>query len=131
MKYGFLAAGWGRVYTDALCKLELGSKLFTYMKGRGYVGYGEVVQKACPVKEFTPVGHKKSLLQLPLTAPNMGHDRNDFDQCEWVVGVKWHKTLPREQAKTFPGAFASPLIVCKIRDQRTLDFLRREFNVTD
>lgn len=131
MKYGFLAAGWGRVYSDALCKLDLGSKVFAYFKGRGYVGYGEVIREACPVKEFTPVGHKKSLLELPLSAKDMGHTRNDLDQCEWVVGVKWHKVFPRDQGKTFAGVFANPNIVCKIRDQRTLDFLHRQFSVAD
>ena len=81
MKYGFLAAGWGRIYTDALCKLDEGSKVFAYFKGRGYVGYGEVVSEACPVKAFTPNGHKKPLLELPLSAEDMGHTRNDKDQC--------------------------------------------------
>lgn len=131
VKYGFLAAGWGRRFTDALCKLETGCKLFVYMKEQGYLGYGKVIREACPVKDFTPIGHKRKLLDLPLTAANMGHDRNDLDQCEWVVGVKWHKTFPREQPKTFPGAFANQNIVCKLRDPRTLEFLRREFNVTD
>jgi hypothetical protein len=129
MKYGFLAAGW-RPWTDQLSKLAEGSKVLAYMKGLGYVGFGTVVQEACPVREFTPVGRKKPLLELPLTA-DMGHNRNDKNRCEWVVGVKWHKVFPREEAKTFPGAFANPNIVCKLRDQRTLDFLRREFNLSD
>jgi hypothetical protein len=130
MKYGFLAAGGGRVYTDALCKLDPGSKVFAYMKGRGYVGYGEVVREACPVTEFTPIGQKKRLLELPLAAEEMDHNRKYPDLCEWVVGVKWRKMFSREQAKTFTGVFANPNIVCKLRDQRTLEFLHREFNVT-
>jgi hypothetical protein len=99
------------------------------MKGRGFVGYGDVVHEACPVKDFTPDGYKKPLLELPLTAKDMDHTCNDPDQCEWVVGVKWRRTFPREQAKTVTGLFANQNIVCKLRDQRTLDFLRREFNV--
>lgn len=128
-KYGFLAAGW-RPWTDQLGKLTPGSKVFAYMKGLGYVGFGTVVLEACPAKDFTPAGHKKPLLDSALSA-DMGHNRNDPNKCEWVVGVKWHKAFPRDQAKTFSGAFANPNIVCKLRDQQTLDFLRREFNVSD
>jgi hypothetical protein len=129
MKYGFLAAGW-KPWTDQLSRLTEGSKVFAYMKGLGYVGFGTVIQEATPVKEFIPAGHKKPLLEFALSA-DMGHNRNDRSKCEWVVGVRWHKIFPREQAKTFPGAFANPNIVCKLRDQRTLDFLRREFNVSE
>ncbi len=61
----------------------------------------------------------------------MAHNKNDQTNCEWVVGVKWKKVLSREKPKTFPGAFAKQNIVCKLRDQRTLDFLRREFSVRE
>jgi hypothetical protein len=131
VKYGFLAAGW-RPSTDELKRLSLGSKVFAYFRGKGggYVGLGEVTHEACPAKDFTPEGHRKSLLDLALSA-DMAHNRNDLNKCECVVGVKWKKTFPREKAKTFTGAFAYRRIVCKLRDQRTLDFLRREFNISD
>ena len=131
VKYGFLVAGW-RPWTDQLARLSQGSKVFAYIKGKGggYVGFGEVTQEACPVKDFTPEGRRKPLLDLELSA-DMAHHRNDPSKCECVVGVKWKKTFPREKAKTFSGAFANQNIVCKLRDQRTLDFLRREFNVRD
>lgn len=125
----FLAAGRGRAYTEPLRKLGVGSKVFAYMKGFGYVGYGEVTQHARPVEEFKPDGYKQALLELPLSAGDMDHDRDGPDLRVWVVGVKWHQTFPREQAKTFSGIFANRHIVCKLRDQRALDFLRREFNV--
>lgn len=130
-KYGFLAAGYGRKYTERLLNLARGSKVFAYMKGLGYVGYGEVIQEAKPAKDFIPDGQTKSILDLPLVATNMKHDRNDPDQCEWVVGVKWVCSFPRDQAKRFVGAFANQNIVCKLRDAQTVEFLRREFNVTE
>jgi hypothetical protein len=129
VKYGFLAAGW-RPWTEQLARLPLGSKVFAYLKGIGYVGLGEVTHEACPAKDFIPQGHRKSLLEFELSA-DMGHNKNDPSKCEWVVGVKWLKTFDRDNAKRFPGAFANALIVCKLRDQRTLDFLRREFKVRD
>ena len=51
------------------------------------------------------------------------------DLAEWVVGVKWLRAYPREQAKMFKGAFANPNIVCKLRDSKTMAFLRAEFGV--
>ena len=130
VRYGFLAAGW-RPSTDQLSRLSVGDKVFAYLKGKGggYVGLGEVTHERCPAKNFVPNGHRKSLLDFELSA-DMGHHRNDPNKCEWVVGVKWKKTFPREKAKTFSGAAAHRAIVCKLRDQRTLDFLFREFNVS-
>jgi hypothetical protein len=37
------------------------------------------------------------------------------------------KVLPREQAKASKGAFANQNIVCKLRDAKTLEYLRAEF----
>jgi hypothetical protein len=45
VKYGFLAAGW-RPWTDQLTRLATGNKVFAYLKGGGYVGYGEVIREA-------------------------------------------------------------------------------------
>lgn len=129
-KYGFLSAGWGRQYTDPLSRLAVGSQVFAYMKGRGYVGCGTVLSEACPAKDYIPKGTRKCILDLPLEARDMSHTRNDLDQCEWVVGVAWHKTFDREKAKFFTGAFANQHIVCKLRDPQTLDFLTREFGVS-
>jgi hypothetical protein len=48
-----------------------------------------------------------------------------------VVSVKWIKTFSREQAKTFRGAFANQNVVCKLRHQETLEFLKKEFELKD
>lgn len=129
-KYGFLAAARKR-RTDQLKKLLPGSKVFAYLAGYGYVGYGEVVREACPAKEFIPEGYTESILDLQLQAENMAHDPDDLDRCEWVVGVKWHTTFTRDEAKWDTGLFAKQRIACRLLDEETLDFLRREFNVSD
>jgi hypothetical protein len=41
------------------------------------------------------------------------------------------QTFKREEAKTFTGIFANQNIVCKLRHQPTLDFLKKEFNVKE
>ncbi len=130
-KYGFLAAGYGTKYSDYMKKLEPGAPVFAYMKGLGYVGYGEVTKKAVMARDFIPDGSTDSLLELPLVGKALSHDTDDEEQAEWVVGVRWHKTFDRDAAKTFSGAFAGRLVVCKLRNAETLEYLRKEFNVAD
>jgi hypothetical protein len=62
-----------------------------------------------------------------LGQPGLGHDRDDEENAEYVVAMEWKKTFPLTEAKTFPGAFANQNIVCRLRDQQTLDFLQKTF----
>jgi hypothetical protein len=126
-KYGFIAAGGARFYSDFLRKLAPGDQVFAYQKQAGYVGYGIVTAPSVPVREF--VASDEPILKLPLQAPNFGHDFDNLDKCEYLVAIEWRKTLPLSEAKTFPGAFANQNIVCKLRDTATIDFLKRSFPV--
>lgn len=129
-KYGFLSAGQGERYGSAMKKLKPGDRVFAYMKGLGYVGFGTVTQPAVMARDFSPNGSGKKLLELPLKQPGMSDNKDDPAFSEWVVGVRWDKTFDREQAKRFQGIFANQNIVCLLRDTATADFLRREFGVT-
>jgi hypothetical protein len=71
------------------------------------------------------------LFDLPLTQAGMKENADIPEMSEWPVGVKWNTTYPRDQAKRFPGAFANQNIVCKLRDVRTLEFVKREFGVVE
>jgi hypothetical protein len=129
MKYGFLSAGQGKIYGEAMKKLKVGDKVFGYMKGQGYVGLGSVTQEAVMAKDFEV--HGKCLFDLPLAQPGIRKNADNPDLSEWVVGIEWSRAYPRNQARTFSGAFANPNIVCKLRDERTFDFLKREFGVEE
>jgi hypothetical protein len=126
-KYGYIGAGQGEKYSRPLTHLKVGDKIFAYMKGLGYVGYGEVTKEAVPAKDFIVDSVGKHLLELPLQARRADENRNSPELAEWAVGVKWVKEYSREQAKTFRGVFANQNIVCKLRDPKTIDFLRSEF----
>ena len=128
-KYGFLSAGQGEKYGNAMKKLKPGDQVFAYMKGLGYVGFGTVTQLAVMARDFTPNGADKKLLDLPLKQPHMGDNKDAPALSEWVVGLKWEKTFDRDQAKRFLGIFANQNIVCLLRDTATAEFLRREFGV--
>jgi hypothetical protein len=126
-KYGFLAAGGGRKYSDALRKLKVGDQVLAYQPEKGYVGYGTVTSEVLAAGDFRVDG--KSVLEEQLRQPGLGHDPNSPDLAEYLVGIKWIKTLPLGEGKTFAGIFANPNIVCKLRDSATLSFLENEFPI--
>jgi len=125
--YGYIGAGQGEKYSRPLKHLNIGDKLFAYMKGIGYVGYGEVTKEASPIGEFIVEEDGKPLLEHSLRAQNAAENQDSLEKCEWVVGVNWLKAFSREEPKTFKGVFANQNIVCKLRDTKTLEYLHGEF----
>lgn len=126
-RYGFVSAGGGEFYTKRLHQLNVGDEFFAYYKGNGYIGYGVVTSEAVPAAEFmTPQG---PLFEQDLAEPRMKREGEAPENAEHVVGVEWRKTVEPAQAKRFKGAFANQNIVCKLRDEATVDFLLAEFGV--
>jgi len=128
-RYGYISAGQGTRYSRALQHLDVGDYVFAYMKGIGYVGFGEVVKTAVPIAEFVVDSQDRPLRELDLIAPQTHENSDNVDLSEWVVGVNWIKAFSREEAKTFKGVFANQNIVCKLRHRATVDFLKAEFEV--
>ena len=127
VKYNYLSAGQGKWYSEALKRLNLGDKIYAYMKGYGYVGLGEVIKEATPIKDFIVESQGKPLLDLPLTSISPNANKDNLENSEWCVGINWFKTFKKEEAKTFPGVFANQNIVCKLRNKATLIFLKENF----
>lgn len=124
-RYGYIAAGGGRVWSQPLNRLSLDDKIFVYQKGRGYVGAGVVTGP--PVMARDAVFSGKPLLEQPLAQPTLGHHKDDAELAEYVVPIAWTKTFPLNEAKTYEGIFANQHIVCRLSDQATIDFLQKEF----
>jgi len=129
-RYGFVAAGGGEFYSKRLEQLGVGDKIFVYDKGNGYLGYGLVTAAKTPATEF--LTEEGLLLDQKLAGrQDLARHADDPALAEYVVGVQWQKTVEPGKAKWFKGAFANQNIVCKLRDQATVDFLIREFEVND
>jgi hypothetical protein len=103
--HGFLSAGYGTRYRDQAQRLEAGDIVVAYLSKHGYVGVGQVLEKAVPLREFR-VGNKP-LSKLRLKAPTILHDSDDLKNCEYVIRVKWLVAMNREDALWKPGLFAS------------------------
>lgn len=125
--FGFIGAGQGTRYSSALSRLSTGDKIYAYMAGLGYVGLGEVTSPSVMIKDFVVQGTNIPLLQAGLKAARPSENADDEALSEWVVGVKWLKTVPKAQAKTFVGVFANQNVVCKLRNDQTLEFVQKEF----
>lgn len=134
-EYGFISAGYGIRFAKAMRKLAVGHTIYAYVKREngvgGYVGYGEVVEAAVPIKDFTIGEQNVPLRSMDLRSTGLGHDVDDLDLSEWVARVKWLKTYPREQGRWFTGAFAHVGTLCRLGQRDTLDFLHKEFGVLD
>lgn len=126
-KYGYISAGGGPRWINAIKKLSPGDKIFAYIKGAGYVGYGLVEESAIPVNEFQ---YKDGLFIDDLSGDHLWKSQEVTDtDGEWFVRVKWLNTCPRNNAKWLSNGFANQNVVCKLRDARTFEFLVKEFGV--
>ena len=129
-KYGFLAAGHGRVYSSQLERLEVGSIVAGYMSGQGYVGIARVQAKPVPAREFRYRG--RPLRRNMLVGPELLRDLDDDDDCEYLVAVQWIKQVPKDDARfrSNAGLFANPSVVSSLSNQlKTLEFLEQQFKV--
>jgi hypothetical protein len=61
----------------------------------------------------------------------MGRHADNPDLCEYIVGVDWQDTKPREQAYREAGMQGNQNTAWKLRDKFTLDKLRAHFNLQD
>lgn len=125
---GFFSASGGRIYSNKLDNLEVGAPIFFYQKGTGYLGYGLVTTPKMRANEFTLADGTPLIERLPDREYLTEWD-DDPDRASYVIGVDWKKTFDRQHPKTFAGVFANQNVVCKIYDQETADFLRKEFGV--
>jgi hypothetical protein len=126
-RYGFISAGQGPQFAAAMRKLEVGSIVYAYVSGSGYVGFGKVLEKAVPIKAFTIGTESTPLLEMDLKADGLDINSDDPEFSEWVARIEWLEAVPKEQAYWFTGAFAHVGTLCKLRNQKTLDALHKKF----
>jgi phage gp29-like protein len=129
-KYGFLAAGQDKKWSDQIRTLNKDDIVVAYLKNHGYVGVGRVIHKAVPAKDF--IYKDKKISELPLMSKGLLRNK-DNEKCDYLVSVSWLKTVPQEQAywKSKSGLFTTQLVKASLQDQpKTIDFLREVFEIT-
>ncbi len=135
-RYGFVSAGHGTKYRNAMQKLPVGARVWAAIPSswanggaHGYVGVGRVTAEAIRVGEFDVEveGRPINILDAPLKADNMAWEVDDPERCEYLVGVDWIEKRPREEAFWEKGMFANQNVVAKLRHQPTLKLLEEKF----
>jgi hypothetical protein len=126
--HGFLSAGYGSRYKRAAQQLQKGDVVAAYLSGHGYVGLGQVVAEAIPAKDFR-VG-QKTLRKLKLHAPDITHDSDDLERCEYVIKIRWLIAKKREDALWKRGLFrARQTRVSLVNQPKTLRYIEQECGV--
>jgi uncharacterized protein len=129
-QYGFISAGGGAKYRDAMLNFRVGDIVATYLKGRGFVGIGRVTSLATPAREATIVD--APLLSLDLRCKGMAEHAASTEMCEYVAGVEWLRAVERTEAKMKrkSGIFTTTHIRANLDGQpTTVAFLEEAFQI--
>ena len=119
IKFGFVSAGGGDWYSKTVRALPVGARLFVYMPKTGYVGVGETTGLAVNYSESIEWKSKQM----------SGKYTHESGEPEFIVPVRWIKTLPPDEAIYGNGLFASQHSTCKLRDPKTLKLLTQKFEI--
>ena len=117
---GFVCAGGGDWYSRTLKAVPTGARVWAYIPKTGYVGVGTTSGPADP---FPDSGLDKDALDGTYTHEN--------GEEEWVVPVRWHTTVPEDQAVFQAGMFASGNSATRLRSRFTLERLYDAFGVPE
>lgn len=128
-KYGFMSAGQNVKFSDPIRTLESGDIIVAYLKGKGYVGIGRVVERAVMVNDFRIDG--KSLYEFDLKESNI-FQNSDNENSEYLVKIDWIRDVAATDAKWLKKSnlFTSQLVKASLQNQKTTKkFLEKEFDV--
>ncbi len=128
-KYGFISAGQGPRWKRAICGFNVGDVFAAYLKRKGYVGIGEIAEKARPIREVRING--RPLISLPLQCQKMDDNIDSDEKCEYVALVRWIKSVSEDEAKSGRGFYTTALIRASLDNQReTRSYLEDPFDVS-
>ena len=128
-KYGFLSAGQDKKYSDPIRTLKKGDWVIAYLKQCGYVGVGKVIEEAVRPTNFKFKNKKLSEYDL---GRSKIFENSDNEKSEYLVKIKWKKTVNREDAvfKKKSGLFTTPAIKASLQNQpETIRFVEDNFGI--
>ena len=135
VKYGFICGGGGTWYSNTLLSLEPGARVWVNIPGTGYVGVGEVTEGRVPVEEFLvpdDSGQRVPITSLPLKIAAATKSSDSNEKAEYLVRVKWIKTVPMTQAVRERGFFGNQNTVARPRTPKwghTIERLKARFGI--
>ena len=133
-QYGYIAAGGGSWYSKTLDILEVGGRIWVNVPGRGYVGVGEVLEKAKPITEFTLPDASNNQVPIMQLVKNLPAPNKPADQLEYYVRVHWIKTVPLEEAVKEKGFFGNQNSAARPKSKKwrhTVERLKKRWGIED
>lgn len=130
VRFGFISAGQGKRWKDAICGFREGDVFAAYLKGKGFVGVGRIDARAMMVRDALVEG--RPILTLDLACHGMAQNSGDPNLSEYVCRVTWIATVPRDQAKWRgkPKLFTSTHVRASLAAQSgTIEFVNDGFRV--
>jgi hypothetical protein len=122
-EYNFVSAGGGDWHTKPLQNLFEGARIFVRIPSEGYVGVGKVTSKVSPVTEFE-IEYKDNempISEVPLET-KLGENEN-------LVRVEWIDVRDVSNAVHEKGMFANQVTVCRMKDEKTINKLKKYFDM--
>lgn len=128
IKFGFISAGGGNWYSNTLKMLTPGDRIWVNIPHTGYVGVGIVESESQIAKNvrFLLEKEEKGFQELEVEG-NYLYSIDDEEKAEYVVKVKWLKTVPEKSAIKEFGFFGNQNTVCRPMDTKwdfTVDRLK-------
>jgi hypothetical protein len=130
VEFGFISAGQGTRWRDAMLGFKPGDVFAAYLKRHGFVGIGRVKTEAKMIQDVR-IG-AKALLDMPLHCSNMNDNCGSKELSEYVCLVDWIKAVPKNQAKwrSSPKLYTTTHVRVSLEGQPdTVAFLEVEFGV--
>ena len=128
---GFISAGQGVRWRDAMLSFQPGDVVAAYLKKHGYVGIGKILKQARPIREVTIDG--KPLLTHELRREKMAENSESDELSEYVCPVDWIAAVDRNKAKWKPrsGLYTTTHVRASLDGQpSTLKFLEAEYDLS-
>lgn len=135
LERGYLVAGGGSWYSKTLAMLEPGARVWVNVPGAGYVGVGVVEQEMRPVDEFmvrSETGAEVSIMEVSPMAAKLRTAADDPELADYLVRVRWLKTVGLKQAVHEKGFFGNQNSVARPRSPKwdhTVERLKARFGV--
>ena len=133
-KHGYVSGGGGTWYSKTLNMLEIGKRIWVNIPGQGYVGVGIIDGPVVKVNEFEieDNGSMRLLTEDDVNGKGIFRNQDDEEKSEYLVKVKWIKTLDLDQAIKEKGFFGNQNTVCKPvtkKWQHTVERLKKRFGI--
>lgn len=131
VQFGFISAGGGARWRDAILGFNKGDVFVAYLKKHGFVGVGKIKTRATMIRAVR-IG-AKPLLSLPLRCRRMDERVDDPELSEYTCLVQWIKTVPRDEAKwrSKPKLYTTTHVRASLDgQQQTVKFIEQEFRLS-